>query len=96
MVTKRAIYSNLAVHPGEALALELAERELTQHDLARMMGQPSQAISELVRGKKRLTAKTALQLERALEIPAHIWLSLQAEYDLVRAREESASEDNEP
>jgi HTH-type transcriptional regulator/antitoxin HigA len=78
--------SDLAVHPGELLAEELEARDLTQAQLARTMGRPVQALNEIVRGRKSITAETAVQLEAALEIPAHFWLNLQSEYDLVRAR----------
>jgi len=44
------------------------------------MGRPAQAINEIVRGTKEITAETAIQLERVLGVPAHIWLGLEAEY----------------
>src|SRR5688572_25937297 len=47
------------------------------------MGRPPAVVTELVRGKRRVTAATALDLEAALRIPASIWLNLQARYDLV-------------
>ena len=50
------------------------------------MGRPYQVVNEIVRGRKAITAETALQLEAALEIKAHIWLGLQTDYELVRAR----------
>ena len=81
------IESNLAIHPGELLAEELELREMTQKQLALAMGRPPQAINEIVRGKKAITAETALQLERVLEIPAHLWMNLQTRYDLTRARQ---------
>lgn len=43
-------------------------------------------MNEIVRGKKRITAETALQLQRVLGIDARIWLGLQTEYDLHLAR----------
>lgn len=81
------IESNLAIHPGELLAEELEAREMTQKQLALAMGRPPQAINEIVRGKKAITAETALQLERVLGIPAHLWMNLQTRYDLTRARQ---------
>lgn len=79
--------SDLLVHPGELLAEELEVRGLTQRALATAMERPVQAINEIVRGKKAITAETAVQLEDALGIPAHLWLNMQSTFDLRRARE---------
>ena len=79
-------HSDIAIPPGELLAEELEARDLSQADLARRIGRPPQAISEIVRGRKRITAGTALDLEAALGIPARLWLNLQSTYDLALAR----------
>jgi addiction module HigA family antidote len=50
------------------------------------MGRPAQVVNEIIRGKKQITAETALDLERALGISAGFWVRLQADYDLVKAR----------
>ena len=81
------VESDYASHPGSLLAEELEVREMSQRELARQMGRPYQVVNEIVRGRKAITAETALQLEVALEIKAHIWLGLQADYDLVIARQ---------
>lgn len=80
------IESDLAIHPGELLAEELEVREMTQRALAEAMGRPAQVVNEIVRGKKAITAETAVQLEDALRIPAHFWLNLQSAYELQLAR----------
>ncbi len=85
MVTKGPIFSDLAIPPGETLADELEARGMTQVELAKAMGRPAQAISEIIRGKKRITADTALQFERVLGIPAYIWVGLQGRYELTLA-----------
>ena len=59
---------------------------MSQAELARRLGRPRQAVNEIIRGKKAITAETALQLERVLSTPAHIWLGLEQEYRLVLAR----------
>lgn len=85
MTTDRS-WPDVAIPPGETLAEELEAREMTQTELARQMGRPVQAINEIVRGKKEITAQTALQLEEVLGTPAHVWLGLESDYRLVRAR----------
>lgn len=78
--------SDLAIHPGELLAEELEVRGMTQRALASVIGRPAQTVNEIVRGKKAITAETAIQLEDALDIPAHFWLNLQSDYELAVAR----------
>jgi len=80
------IETDLAIHPGELLAEELEIRGITQRALAATMGRPAQVINEIVRGKKAITAETAVQLEAALDIPAHLWLNMQSDHDLILAR----------
>jgi len=92
MATRETIHSDLAVPPGEFLAEVLEDLGMSQADLARRMGRPAQAINEIVRGTKALTPETALQLERVVDVPAHIWLGLEAEYRLILARQVEAQE----
>ena len=72
-------------HPGELILEVLEERGMSQRELARQMKRPIPAVNEIVHGKKRVTADTALDLEEALGIAASIWVNLQARYDLVTA-----------
>ena len=82
-----AIEFDLPYHPGELLAEEIEVRELSQKALAELMGRPVQVVNEIIRGKKSVTADTALDIERALGISARLWLNLQTEYDLITARQ---------
>lgn len=88
--THPAIESDLAIHPGELLAEEIEEHGLTQKALAEAMGRPAQVVNEIIRGRKAITAETAIQLESALGTSARFWLNLQSMYDLTRARESMA------
>ncbi len=88
MATETHPVSDLPIPPGELLAETLETINLSQAELARRMGRPAQAINEIVRGGKEITAETAIQLERVLGIPAHIWLGLEAEYQQTKARRE--------
>jgi HTH-type transcriptional regulator/antitoxin HigA len=85
MASKR-VWPDIALPPGETLAEELEARGLSQTQLARQMRRPVQAINEIVRGRKAITAETALQLEDALGVSAEFWLRLEADYQLNVAR----------
>ncbi len=85
MATER-VWPDLAIPPGEVLAEELAARGLTQSQLARQMGRPLQAVNEIVRGKKRITGETALQLAETLGTSADLWMRLESDYELNNAR----------
>ena len=78
--------SDFAIPPGELLAEELGARHMTQAELATRTGRPAQAVNEIVRGRKRITHETAIELEKALGIPAHIWTGLESAYQLALAR----------
>jgi len=75
-----------AVSPGRIIQRELDARGWTQNDLADVMGRPSQAISEIINGKKQITAETALELGEAFGVDASFWSSLQSSYNLQQAR----------
>lgn len=64
----------------------MAEIGMTQRDLANRCGRPVQVINEIIRGKKAITQDTALELERVLGIPAHMWVGLEAEFQMTKAR----------
>ncbi len=87
MAVRTETYPDVAVPPGEYLAEEIGARGLSQKELARQMRRPANAINEIVKGKKAVTAETALQLEDVMpEIPARFWLNLETDYQLARAR----------
>ena len=92
MATNQEIYSDLAVPPGEYLSEITEEMGMSQAELARRMGRPVQAISEIANGSKSITPDTALQLEQVLGVPAHIWTGLEAEYQLTKARGEAVQQ----
>lgn len=71
--------------PGDLLVVLLRDRGTTQAGLAALIGRPAQMVSEIATGKKRVTATTALQLERVFGLSARVWLSLQDEADLQEA-----------
>jgi HTH-type transcriptional regulator/antitoxin HigA len=72
--------------PGDTLRDLMDERELTQAELSRRLGRPTQAINEILAGKKEITEDTAIELERVLQVPAHFWLTREAQYREYLAR----------
>lgn len=86
MVTEKRVYSDLAIAPGEYLAEVLKAKGMNQAELARRIGRPVQAVNEIVKGEKAITPETAIQLERALDVPAHVWTGLESRYRLIKAR----------
>lgn len=71
-----------ATHPGELIKDELKERGLTQKKLAEMTGIKASVISETISGKRSVSQNMAVALERALGIPAEMWMNLQIQYNL--------------
>ncbi len=71
------------IHPGEILAEEfLAPLEISQNRLAVAIGVPPRRINEIVHGKRRITADTALRLARYFGTTDRFWLNLQNRFDL--------------
>jgi addiction module HigA family antidote len=77
------------VHPGEVLLEEfLTPLDLSQNKLALSVGVSPRRINEIVLGKRRVTAETALRLARYFGTTPQFWLGLQADYDLDVAADE--------
>lgn len=72
----------VATHPGELIKDELKERKLTQKKLAEMTGIKASVISETISGKRSVSMNMAVALEKALGIPAEMWMNLQTQYNL--------------
>lgn len=74
------------VHPGRILRQEFLEPAgITQYRLAKATGLSQVQIGNILRGRRGITAETALRLERALGMSAQTWMNLQTLYDLERA-----------
>jgi addiction module HigA family antidote len=70
------------IHPGEILREDfLLPLALSEYRLAKDIGVPSRRINEIVKGKRAVTADTALRLERYFGWPAEVWLNLQSHHD---------------
>jgi len=71
------------IHPGEILLEEfLNPMGISQNRLALDIGVPARRINEIVLGKRRVTADTALRLGKYFGMSPQFWLGLQMDYDL--------------
>ena len=76
------------VHPGEVLLEDfLKPMGISRYTLARATGMPAQRIGDIVRGRRAMTADTALRLARYFDMEPEFWLNLQMRYELDRAVE---------
>jgi len=89
MTEKRPIYP---IHPGQILADELAELQMTPAELARKLHVPSNRIYQIIAGTRAMTADTALRLEQWLGVEAAFWMNLQKSYELDLATERIGEE----
>ncbi len=80
------------IHPGEILADELTELGISATELARQIKVPANRISQILSGKRSITADTALRLGRWFGTGPKIWLNLQQTYDLDVAALEMGSD----
>jgi addiction module HigA family antidote len=79
--------NRIATHPGEVLLEEyIKPLELTQATLAKELGISTNRLNELVRGKRGITADTALRLARRFRTSPELWMNLQSAYELTEVR----------
>ena len=73
-------------HPGEILLEEfLKPGGITQTEFSKKLGWTRARLNQLVKGKRGITAESALDLAKALGTSAKLWMNLQATYDLDQA-----------
>jgi addiction module HigA family antidote len=77
------VAKKFAIHPGEILLTEFMEpMGLTSYRLAKELGVPLPRVYDVVKGKRAISADTALRLGKFFALPAQFWMNLQNEYDL--------------
>ena len=81
-----------AVHPGRMLRRELAARSLSANRLALDLGVPSGRITDILNGRRSITADTAVRLGRYFGNSAQFWLDLQGQYDIATIEREHGAE----
>ena len=81
------------IHPGEVLLKDFMKPlGLSANRLAKALCVHPNRISEIARGRRDVTADTALRLERYFGVSARFWLGVQVQYDLEAASQKSAKE----
>ena len=71
------------IHPGEILLEEfLKPMELSAYKLSKDLGIPQTRTSQIIKGKRRITADTALRLSKYFGTTVKFWLGLQNDYDI--------------
>ena len=70
------------IHPGEILADELKELGISASGLARALRVPANRVSQILAGKRAISADTTLRLGRWFGTGPQLWLNLQQAYDL--------------
>jgi antitoxin HigA-1 len=82
----------LAAHPGRLLKRELAARGLSANRLALDIGVPSGRITDILNGRRSITADTAVRLGRYFGNSAQFWLDLQGQHDIALVERELGAE----
>lgn len=76
------------IHPGEILADELKELNISASALARILHVPANRITQILNSRRAITADTALRLGQWLGTGAEFWLNLQKSYELKLAQQQ--------
>jgi addiction module HigA family antidote len=79
----------IAIHPGEHLAEELSELDMSAAELARQIGVPTNRITEILNRRRAITGDTALRLAHFFGTTAEFWLNLQSLYEIRLAEQRS-------
>ncbi len=79
-------------HPGRLLKRELAARGLSANRLALDIGVPSGRITDILNGRRSISADTAVRLGRYFGNAARFWLDLQGQYDIAMVERQKGGE----
>ena len=82
--------SSMLIHPGEMIKDEIIARGITQKELAKQMGVSYTVFNEILNGRRPVTTEYALLLEAALGTNASIWIGLQADYNMQKAKQDKS------
>ena len=80
------------VHPGRLLKRELAARKLSANRLSLDIGVPPRRVTDILNGRRAISADTAVRLGRYFANSAQFWLDLQSQYDIAVVERKSGTE----
>jgi addiction module HigA family antidote len=80
------------IHPGEILKDEIEELDMNPSALAKVLMVPANRVIDIIKGKRSITADTALRLSRFFGTTAEFWLNLQTAFDLKMMERKSAKQ----
>jgi antitoxin HigA-1 len=86
----KEIFTDVTLHPGEIIAMELEARGIKKSVFAAQLQMSSSHFSELLHGKRNLSAAIALKLEKLLGISAEYWMRVQVYFDLFVERNKAS------
>ena len=85
--------ARITTHPGEVLHEEfMVPLDLSANRLGEMLGVPSNRISDIIRGRRRVTADTALRLAKCFNTTPEFWMNLQSAHDVSKVSIERGAE----
>lgn len=84
--------SRTPIHPGIILGDELKELRISGAELSRQIKVPENRVSQIISGKRNITADTALRLGKWFDMSPAFWLNLQKSYELRKAVQEMGKE----
>jgi antitoxin HigA-1 len=82
----------LPSHPGRLLKMELTARRLSANRLAIELGVPSGRVTDILNGRRSVSAETAVRLGRYFGNPPRFWLDLQSQYDIALVQRDRGRE----
>jgi addiction module HigA family antidote len=81
-----------AIHPGRLLKRELSARKLSANRLSLDLGVPSGRVTDILNGRRSITADTAVRLGRYFGNSAQFWLDLQSQHDIALIEREKGAD----
>jgi addiction module HigA family antidote len=84
--------ARIAIHPGEHIADELEELGMSASELARTLHIPTNRVTEIIRGRRGISADTALRLSQWMGTTPEYWMNLQRNYELRLAEQKHGEE----
>jgi addiction module HigA family antidote len=90
MIRPARVKKRPPIHPGRALKTVLDDAQLSANAVALALRIPANRLTEIINGRRSISADTAMRLGRYFGTSAQMWMNMQSEYDLELAEAELA------